>query len=387
VLFLGEEKKEAPSRRGYLKTVGAGIVGLAVGAAIGYGAAPKAAPGAVTTVTKTETKTVTAPGAPAEGRKVSIYTYFEAYEQEGYMPLLVDMTGLDISTWTESTGAVMARLISEKAAPVADIVWGLSDWALETLKEENAITKPDTPLVNADKIDPKLTDPEGVWVGLGYWTAPMGVFHKDRAKTKGLTMPKSYWDLTDPKWKGEIIMPNPKTSGTATMFLTGIMVLFGEDKGWEFFDKLVPNCAQITPSGSAPGKLAQAGECVLGLTFDYQTVKSKEAGYPVEIWVPEEGVAVNIHGAAIINGAKRPGNAWRVLQAAISKPMMYEYYRSGSWLKVSRTDFEFPEALAAAHPVWKWLIENHKIMPNYDFKWVAKNRERLLDEWTKRYGV
>jgi branched-chain amino acid transport system substrate-binding protein len=63
-IFLGEEKKEekvAPSRRGYLKTVGAGIVGLAVGAAIGYGAAPKAAPGAVTTITKTETITATAP--------------------------------------------------------------------------------------------------------------------------------------------------------------------------------------------------------------------------------------------------------------------------------------------------------------------------------------
>jgi len=61
---LSEEKKGegVPSRRGYLKTVGAGIVGLAVGAAIGYGAAPKAAPGAVTTVTKTETVTATAPG-------------------------------------------------------------------------------------------------------------------------------------------------------------------------------------------------------------------------------------------------------------------------------------------------------------------------------------
>jgi|GEM_PF-993254 multiple sugar transport system substrate-binding protein len=49
---MSEEKKEV-SRRGFMKTAGAGIVGLAVGAGIGYGASQMAAPtpGAAPTVT------------------------------------------------------------------------------------------------------------------------------------------------------------------------------------------------------------------------------------------------------------------------------------------------------------------------------------------------
>jgi len=386
VLFLGEEKKEAPSRRDYLKAVGAGVVGLAVGAAIGYGAAPKAAPGAVTTVTKTETKTVTAPGAPAKGRKVSAYTYGEAYELEGYVPLMVDMTGLDLSIWAESTGTVMARLISEKDNPQADVVWELGGWALETLKKEGVIRKPDYPLVNADKIDPKLTDPDGVWVGYGRHNIVAGTVNTPRLKAKGLTMPKSWWDLTDPKWKGEITMPNPKTSGTGTLVLCGAILLFGEKRGWEFLEALVANCAQITSSGSAPGKLAAAGECALGITFDYNCVKQKNAGYPVEFWFPEEGGGYMTPGGAIVNGAKNPENAHIILQASISKPMMEAYCIYGAWNAISRTDVAYPEEALVKNPSLKYAIENIKIIEGWSEKWVAENREKLLDEWTKRFG-
>ncbi|MGQ9543402.1 MAG: extracellular solute-binding protein [Candidatus Bathyarchaeia archaeon] len=54
---MSEEKKEAVSRRGFVKTAGAGIVGLVVGAGIGYGASQMAgapSPGVAPTVTVTK---------------------------------------------------------------------------------------------------------------------------------------------------------------------------------------------------------------------------------------------------------------------------------------------------------------------------------------------
>ncbi|MEM3429499.1 MAG: extracellular solute-binding protein [Candidatus Bathyarchaeia archaeon] len=58
---MSEEKKEV-SRRGFMKTAGAGIVGLAVGAGIGYGAAMSMAPTAPAAATVTTTVTATPPG-------------------------------------------------------------------------------------------------------------------------------------------------------------------------------------------------------------------------------------------------------------------------------------------------------------------------------------
>lgn len=52
-------------------------------------------------------------------------------------------------------------------------------------------------------------------------------------------------------YKGELVMPNPGTSGTAFLSLSAMMQIFGEEKGWELLDGSNKNAGQYTKFGSA----------------------------------------------------------------------------------------------------------------------------------------
>ena len=88
--------------------------------------------------------------------------------------------------------------------------------------------------------------------------------NNERAKAKGLPVPKDWEDLLDPKFKGEIVMPNPVSSGTGYLQIVGILQQMGDEKGWKFLKDLDANVAQYIKSGSRPCKAARAGEFAVG---------------------------------------------------------------------------------------------------------------------------
>src|SRR3546814_16347571 len=80
------------------------------------------------------------------------------------------------------------------------------------------------------------------------------------------------------------------SSGTGFLDVSSWFQLFGEDGAWSYMDDLHQNIARYTHSGSAPCKLAGSGEVALGISFAFRGAKSKEAGAPIDIIVPEEGI-------------------------------------------------------------------------------------------------
>ena len=54
----------------------------------------------------------------------------------------------------------------------------------------------------------------------------------------GDEVPTSYNDLLNPKYKGKIIMPNPKSSGTGYYFYNGMASLVGKDAALTYFTSL-----------------------------------------------------------------------------------------------------------------------------------------------------
>src|SRR3546814_11773279 len=67
-------------------------------------------------------------------------------------------------------------------------------------------------------------------------------------------------------------------------------------------DALHQNIARYTHSGSAPCKLAASGETVIGISFAFRGAKSKAAGAPIDIIVPEEGIGWDMEATAIVAG-------------------------------------------------------------------------------------
>jgi iron(III) transport system substrate-binding protein len=170
-------------------------------------------------------------------------------------------------------------------------------------------------------------------------------------------------------------MPNPNSSGTGFLDVSSWLQMFGEDGGWAFMDALHENIARYTHSGSAPCKLAARGEIPIGISFAFRGARSKEAGAPLEILVPSEGVGWEMEASGIIAGTPKLEAAQTLIDWSITKTAMEMYntaYAVVGMPGVAKPVKHFPPGLLDA------MIEN-------DFEWAANNRKAILTEWQARY--
>jgi iron(III) transport system substrate-binding protein len=147
-------------------------------------------------------------------------------------------------------------------------------------------------------------DPQGGWYNIANFSFVL-VGNKDRLAKAGFAMPKSWKELLDPKWKGEIVMPSPFSSGTANMMRYSFLALYGDAEGWKFIEALDKNIHHYTRSGNAPTDLVGRGEFMLGLTSDENVKKRLNDGYPLLWSIPEEGTGYDGTFALILNGTKK----------------------------------------------------------------------------------
>jgi len=87
---------------------------------------------------------------------------------------------------------------------------------------------------------------------------------------KPADVPTSYMDLTDPKWRGKIVMPDPTVHATTIQWLVGLKdhnVFGSEEAWWRFVEGLAANKPMFVASfGPTPGPIA-SGEVALGISM------------------------------------------------------------------------------------------------------------------------
>ena len=145
-------------------------------------------------------------------------------------------------------------------------------------------------------------------------------FNTVEAQKKGIPKPETWKDLTKPVYKGQVVMPNPASSGTGFFDVNAWLTLWGDDNGkgggWKYMDALHENIAQYTHSGSKPCTLAATGEYVVGISFEYRANTNKAKGAPIDLVFPKEGLgwdleAFAIHKATRISRRRRSSRTGR----------------------------------------------------------------------------
>ena len=315
--------------------------------------------------------------APALAQKqtVVVYTAIENEQIADYMKSLnKTLPNLEVKMLRLSTGDISARFMAEKDNMQADAIWGVG--ATNILIFKNAgLLEPYAPK-GLDKIQGLFRDKANPpsWVGIDIYMSAFCV-NTDVSKKHNLPVPASWADLTKPVYKGQVVMPNPASSGTGYLSVASILQRMGEAEGWKYLDALDKNIAEYTKSGSKPCKDAAAGERAIGVSFEYVALEMKKKGSPVEMVLPKEGSGYEMEANALTKkGAKNPA-AKEFLDWAASDEAMALYAKY------------FAAVAVAGLPVPEGLPKDiSKVVYPNDFEWSAKNRDRILAEWQKRYA-
>lgn len=281
---------------------------------------------AETVETETTTEETAAPETEkATSGSLTIYTAFEDDQIDKYLETFYEKyPDIEVEVIRESTGTLVAKVIAEKDAPVADVIWGTSASVLLQL-EPYGLIKGYTP-EGADLLDSRFYDSvneDALWTGCDVYETAFLV-NTELCDEKGIPVPHSFAELTDPMYEGLIVMPDPTSSGTGMLTVNGLLSMMGDD-AWDYMNALNKNIACYTTSGSKPAKMAAAGECVIGISFGYRCATLLADGNPVEVVFPTEGCGWDVEANCLINKAEINPCAYTFLDWAISDEAMNKY--------------------------------------------------------------
>ena len=311
----------------------------------------------------------------AQKQTVVIYTAIENEQIAEYKKAYEkSLPNLDVKMLRLSTGDIAARFMAEKDNMQADVIWGVG--ATNMLQFKNAgLLEPYAPK-GLERIQPLFRDKANPpsWVGIDIYMSAF-CFNTETGKKHNLPKPDGWADLTKPVYKGHVVMPNPNSSGTGYLSVVSILQRMGEAEGWKYLDALDKNIAEYTKSGSKPCKDSASGERAVGVSFEYVAHEMIKKGSPVVMVLPKEGSGYEIEANGLTKkGAKNPA-AKQFLDWAItdeSLKIVAQFFAA-----VSVPGFPVPEGLPKD--------VSKVVFPN-DFDWSAKNRDRILAEWQKRYA-
>ena len=320
--------------------------------------------------------------SPAFAQKTTLLVYtaletdqLKAY-QEGFNKV---EPNIELKWVRDSTGVITAKLLAEKGNPQADAVMGVAASSLALL-DKNGMLEPYKPL-NADALMSQYIDKKNppAWFGMDVWGATV-CFNTVEAGKRNIPKPETWKDLTKPVYKGQIVMPNPASSGTGFFDVSAWLTLWGDDNGkgggWKYMDALHENIAQYTHSGSKPCNMAGAGEFVVGISFEYRANTNKAKGAPIELVFPKEGLGWDLEAFAIHKGTKNLAAAKKLADWASSKDAMLLYGKN----------FAITAQPGVAAPLANVPKDYEARLVKMDFATTAANRERVLAEWTRRYN-
>jgi ABC-type Fe3+ transport system substrate-binding protein len=156
----------------------------------------------------------------------------------------------------------------------------------------------------------------------GYWGTTNLYFFATGFNTKMVKpneIPKTYEDLLNPHWKGQMMWSTSRGSG-APMFIGTILNTMGEEAGKAYLQKLkTQNIAKSTASNRQILDLTIAGEYPLALhIFNHHAYISKSAGAPVD-WQAHEPVTATIQTISLAKYSPHPHASMLLLDFVMSE--------------------------------------------------------------------
>jgi iron(III) transport system substrate-binding protein len=309
----------------------------------------------------------------AYGGEITAYTSLEEDDVKVYLDAFAKAEpDIKVNVLRLSTGDLGARILAEKSNPKQDIIWG---WAVTQMADPRILemTEPYKPK-GIDNVNTAFKDPKNRWFATTGYLAGFCV-NTEVLKKNELPMPRSWQDLLNPVYKGQVVMPNPASSGTGYLQISSILQMKGEEEGWKFLKELDKNIAQYIKSGSKPCKMASAGEYAIGASFAFSGVKQILQGYPIKLVIPSEGAGYEIEVSALMKTSQNKTDAKQFLDWLLTLDAAKLYGERAAMSSVPGAE-PSKAVLDAGLPA-----DISTVLYKMDFDWSAANKERVISKW------
>ncbi|MEE1865811.1 ABC transporter substrate-binding protein [Pseudomonas auratipiscis] len=134
----------------------------------------------------------------------------------------------------------------------------------------------------------------------------------------GVTMPRDWPDLLDPRLRGRVALPDPSRVGFAPVLLDIVLRAYGWERGWAIWSELSANARLVTRGGTLVSDEVTSGRAAVGLSIDFFVASAKANGEPVDFVYPAHG-GLNPAFIAVTAHSKAPDGARAFAQYLLSE--------------------------------------------------------------------
>jgi iron(III) transport system substrate-binding protein len=275
-------------------------------------------------------------------------------------------TGIKVELFRSGGSAVLRRFMQELDARrvIADVMT-ISDPAEVLTLIKRDLLVPFRPR-HFDKIRDEVKDPKGFHVAQR--VNLVGII----ARTdKGVALPKNWTDLTDPKYKGLMVMPDPSYTAIQLM----VIGTLSRKYGWEFYEKLRKNEIMIVQSHQQVSETLTRGERLIAAEgADQYSWTDRKAGHKIETIFPSDGAFAIAAPTTVIKGSPHPNAAKALAEFMISDAV--QKLLPGEGIYAGRSDIEPPPGNPPLAKI--------KLMP-VDYEQIEKDAKSLKTRFNEIY--
>ncbi|MDR7523151.1 MAG: extracellular solute-binding protein [Armatimonadota bacterium] len=248
-----------------------------------------------------------------------------------------------------------ARVLEWRGQPDADLLWASEAEVLDDLATRRLIVPHELPDGLVRDVPPTLGEPrpiplrdgKGFWVGTALTAAGI-VYHPHLLRRLGIAPPRDWDDLTECRFKGQVVQTTPDRSATNHSSLEVILQLRGWDRGWVWAQRLAANTGiYVTRSRDVPTFVAR-GEFAVGFAvLSYMAFQEVLAGHDLRFVSPPYAW-ISPAPTAVLAGARAPRAARAFLQYLLSEEGQRLMTAHGLFPIVPKYKMEGPPGSVAA---------------------------------------
>lgn len=279
----------------------AGLTAVTLAACGSVSAAEEPAPETEAPETSTDTQTSNPlEWVAPEGLEGSLTLY--AANPQGLNDKLVaaftEATGVTVDIFADTTGKITAKLDAEWENPQADVVY-LASWSPAAAYAADGRLLDYTPQF-ADSVHPE-------WVGDGFIGRDGSALTLVVNTNVASETPTDWADLAGEAFTDQVIMPDPRESGTARDLIAAMVADWGEDATWELFDSLFENGLVVQgANGPALDDVIAGSHAVVLGGVDYSAYSAIDKGEALEVVAPASGTTVSPRPVFILKDSQNP---------------------------------------------------------------------------------